>query len=120
MNTYENEIYEYINRHVGTTCVELYNLFGKGTHVLRLRKDLIVGFGLSEDLAEVLTNLTKNKVIVMAPTSPLTYAFDGGMISLPLANRFDKEYKKDHWVPVAFYTKEYADKRSMKYIKMKE
>ncbi|NFA41314.1 pathogenicity island protein [Clostridium botulinum] len=60
---------------------------------------IFVWGGWRADFVDLISQVCKENLIEMEPCSPLVYAVDGKMLSMPLV----KEaffYKTDHWLPV--------------------
>lgn len=58
--------------------------------------------GVNLDFYNVLRTLIANDLIEAVVTSPFIYVIDGVTLSLPIAKRLDKVYKKPHWLPLIF------------------
>ena len=59
----------------------------------------IIVWQLSERGSSVITDLLKEKKIILTPTELLTYLVDGLTLDLPIAKRI-KHYKNPHWLPM--------------------
>jgi len=88
----------------GTTFVELLQ------HIPYLKGDCnfcfgnentIAWMGVSETCVEALDRLEKTGVILIKPSSLLTYLVDGCALRLPLVTS-NRKYKKPHWLPTEF------------------
>ncbi|WP_157997372.1 hypothetical protein [Rhizobium favelukesii] len=49
-----------------------------------------------------MTQLVAANKIVATPTNALVYAFDGGMLDMPIAKSIKRKYAKAHWFPLVF------------------
>ncbi|WP_207346415.1 hypothetical protein [Arthrobacter sp. E3] len=80
----------------------------RGDGFLELNKcsNLVMWAGMSATFMDVVVEIHRRDVTQLDPTIPLTYAIDGGMLTLPVAKRLPKNgYKKQHWAPVVFNMK---------------
>jgi hypothetical protein len=101
-----------VQNYGGVTFVELQRLFGEEADGdLTIESKTVPGVifwsGVSQTFAEAFFLLMPQ--VETRQTSPLTYLIDGSVLQLPVAKRLPaKGYKKNHWVPFAFYPKKAA------------
>lgn len=73
------------------------------------RPNTILWAGCNEQFAEAYLRLMK--VCEPSPTSFLTYLADGHCLRLPIVKTFrKKDYKKEHWLPLAFRLRSKPDR----------
>jgi hypothetical protein len=120
---FEQKIYDFIKGREHVSCVELSKEFGQGDQVISKEEDenLVTAFGMSEELAQAVVNLTSRADIVPLPASILSYAVDGGMLNMPIAKKLPKGgYKTQHWLPVTYCTLETAIREMERTVKDKD
>lgn len=88
-------------RHV--SFVELERLLGAdmagdGQLTLGGNDNVVLWSGVNDAFAEAVSDLLRSGAARLVPTSWLTYAADGGMLSLPLVKR-RYHYKRPRWLP---------------------
>jgi hypothetical protein len=65
--------------------------------------------GVNDQFVDALDIFRDSGRIEPRAASVLTYFIDGGMLKIPIAKRPPKGgYKKDHWLPLVFWSKEQA------------
>ncbi|HEY1445663.1 MAG TPA: hypothetical protein VGF51_12255 [Acidimicrobiales bacterium] len=90
-------------------CLEEQGVPTQGTLSMELGPNVLLWAGLSEEAYDILDDPRCRAAIVPVGASVLVYAFDGGILDLPIAKRPPKSgYKKPHWLPVVFRTRERA------------
>lgn len=72
-----------------------------GDRTVEPLENMVLWVSMSTEFAAAVVSLLNSKKIKPRVTSVLVYAFDGMLLSLPLARRRMK-YKTPHWVPVVF------------------
>lgn len=105
--TTKTEILNYVAGRNHVSFVEITNKFGKGDIAIEMKKHLIVGFGMSEEVQEIVTTLLATGELAVLPCSSFIYFLDGCMLTLPIAKSF-RDYKQDHWAPCLLYTRSQA------------
>lgn len=70
--------------------------------------NILYWWGLSEDLARAISNVLERQAVFVHPATPLTYAIDGVMTTMPLAKSV-RQYKEPHWYPVTLHHTVYAE-----------
>ena len=109
----EKKIYDFISSlGSGVSCVELFNEFGKGESCFQNKDNVITSFGMSEELADSLSNLIGYGLIVGLPVPVECYLLDGAVLPYPQQKgKVPKEgYKTPHWLAIGYYTYQQADK----------
>lgn len=95
---------DFINDFRGVTFVEIGesfpSFFGGNEIVGITEKNIVFWIGLSKTGSKIITELINSKSIHMQMTDPMVYAFDGGLLQLPLAKNNSKRYEELHWLPV--------------------
>ncbi len=114
-----DELLEFIRTRRGVSCVELADGFGSGNATILEESNIVIAFGLSEEVAAALNELIESDDVVCIPCSTFVYLIDGRMPDLPIA-KANKSYKKPHWQPVAFDTFENALPRIKRMCKRQE
>lgn len=67
--------------------------------------NLVLWAGLSQKLADTITELLNEKEIFLHPADLLIYIVDGALPCLPIAKQPPSGgYKRPHWLPVCFRT----------------
>jgi hypothetical protein len=76
----------------------------KGDSYVRLKEfpTIVLWRGFSKGLVDAIRAAVAEKLVLMQPTSFLTYIHDGRALRLPLARKA-RHYKSDHWLPVVLY-----------------
>ena len=96
-------------QYAGTSLVEISNMLsaagfdptGDVTITHPSDPNLIIWMGASDLLADVLNELVQARLVHYQDTNPLVYAYDGGGLTLPIANRPPRQgYKSPHWLPI--------------------
>jgi hypothetical protein len=109
----EEKLLQIIRDRGHVSFVEIAELFPSETGDVSLAmpeyENIIYWWGLSERLAQAVSSLLERKLAFVHPATPLTYAFDGVMTTMPLATSLRK-YSKPHWYPVTLHSKEYSKK----------
>ena len=106
--TLAEDILEYVRKMDYVSFPELlrhmegrHEVKGKFSIIMEADENLVLWYGLSENMCEVLHDLRRGGLIKYQPSSLLVYMIDGGMLTLPLAQRPPKVgYKEPHWLPV--------------------
>ena len=117
----KDEVYEFIAVKRTTTFVELLRRFpeffnGKGSLLYNDYKNIFLWRGMEREFTEVIKELFDEEKIMVRPTSPLVYVYDGKVMTLPIAKR-RLNYKEPHWLPVIFSsTKPPTEKMFTKYL----
>jgi hypothetical protein len=109
MTDFERKVYEFIKGREHVTYVELANEFGRGDMVICKENDpnIIMGFGMSEELGHAVNNLVNRADIVAVPASIFSFVVDGQLPRMPIAKRPPSGgYKTEHWLPVTYCTYE--------------
>ena len=95
----EERVCKYIQDYHNVTCVELAKHFGSGDCIIYQGHNVVVCFGLSDDLCDVLIKMISEHTLMLVPGSFLTYAMDGSVMDLPIAKRVPANgYKDPHWL----------------------
>lgn len=104
----EQKIIDFIKSREHVSSAELSREFGSGDHVLEPEPHLITAVGLSDELSAALINLLSRHDVIQVPCQIFVYIVDGGLIpKLPIAkNPPSGGYKKDHWLPTVFCSRE--------------
>ena len=102
----KEEVYEFIAVKRTTTFVELLRRFpkffdGKESLLYNNYKNIFLWRGMERELTGVIKELFDEERIVIRPTSPLVYVYEGKIMMLPIAKR-RLNYKQPHWLPVVF------------------
>lgn len=98
-------LFEYIRDRGSVTHVELCRDvpgFAGDDTAANPNNNIIFWQGVNIDAYNVLRDLIADNLVTSAKTNPLTYAFDGFVLSLPIAKRLDRAYKRPHWLPLVF------------------
>lgn len=85
---------------------------GTSTMYLNNNPNMLIVVNGSEVLVQALKDLLRDKQIFPIPASVLVYMVDGYVPDLPLVKR-NYQYKKPHWLPVAFRDISKATKRQL-------
>jgi len=119
--TLAEDVVTFITRRPGASMAELMYLAGdegEGNCALEFRgtnqniaflKNVFIWQGMSEELANVLTDFQTNElahmhIITNEMEAFMVYSMDGMMPTAPMVKRIQKNgYKKPHWIPVVFY-----------------
>jgi hypothetical protein len=113
----EKKVYEFIKEREHVRCIELSEEFGQGNHVICKEEDenLVIAFGMSEELSMAVINLTNRAEIIPVTTSIFSYVIDGNMLNIPIAKHpLQRGYKTEHWLPVTYCTFEAAVRENEK------
>lgn len=102
----KEEVYEFIAVKRTTTFVELIRRFpeffdGKESLLYSSYKNIFLWRGMEREFTGVIKELYDEKRIIIRPTSPLVYVYEGKIMMLPIAKR-RLDYKEPHWLPVIF------------------
>lgn len=99
-------VFEFVRERDWVTLVELQRHMSdymetEGHVALEWAPNLFLWGDMSQELADLILELIKEKRIFFYTTSVITYMADGGMSNLPVAKNTPKNgYKKPHWLPV--------------------
>jgi hypothetical protein len=110
----EDRIYEYIDRHIGTTFAELARVFPEGFNGEYefgiFEQNVLFWSGLTKEMADTLLRMIIEQRIAIDSTPMIVemYMFDGAYLPLPLFK--GRKTKKLVWLPIAFYTMSYYQK----------
>ena len=98
-STLKEQIFSYISDQRTVTFAQLRWLPGfRGDETAYVAPNIVIWADMSDEAIIAVNELLAEGLVVMQPFSPLwqglmTYAFDGGTLSLPLARRM-RRYKK--------------------------
>jgi hypothetical protein len=105
MNTMSERMLEYIRHNCGVTLLELVNHLGADARgdlsvALPGHPNIVLWSDVSEEFVSALSSIQQDTEVL--PTSFLTYLYDGGMLTLPIAKRIPRgsDYNKPHWLPI--------------------
>ena len=110
MKSVKEEVLKFIKIHDQTSYVELEELFeqigfnyrGKyAVGAVSAESHLITWSGWNAEAFNILSELLAEKLIEQVSVHPVIYFLDGEGLTLPVA-KTAKNYKKPHWLPVAF------------------
>lgn len=92
----------------GMSFVELISAIPEmsgGEYAVGLGPTILYWTGMSDTARKAFGAAFRQHLIHVRPCTPLIYAIDGGMLSLPLAknSHIKKPPKKLHWLPVTLY-----------------
>ena len=118
----KGRVIEFIHENGYVTYVELQELFyalGYNYHgdlrMVHPKYDHVLFWrGWNQDAIDVMNELLKEHKVYKKPTQYLTYWLDGKVLHLPIVTEC-KDYKKDHWLPVVFYTGAETENRRNSY-----
>ena len=105
VETMAAEIHEYLRRRSGVSLVELSrDIEGfSGDDVWgSTENNILMWMGMSPTAIAAMTLLLRDEKIEGAPSNLMVYAFDGGVLDLPIAKSLTRKYAKPHWYPLAF------------------
>ncbi|MFC1554130.1 hypothetical protein ACFL7D_05820 [candidate division KSB1 bacterium] len=104
-NKISNKILKFIETHPKCSFAELEsNIIGfKGDLIFGIPASNIVFWpGMSEEAINAISELIREDKIDIEEVSPIIYAIDSDtFVNLPIG-RSSKEYKRPHWLPLAF------------------
>ena len=108
MSKISNVIFDYIKTKHYVSFVEIENIFLKSGFEYRgnlaiqhpSMSNVVVWIDWNQEAVDVIREVIDMGVHYV-PTAVLTYLTDGKVLDLPVA-RTRKDFKKMHWVPVAF------------------
>ncbi|WP_028746355.1 hypothetical protein [Rhizobium mesoamericanum] len=101
----ETSIHRYLAKRSGVSLVELArDIPGfNGDEVWgNLDNKVAIWINMSKSAIAAMTSLIAADKIEATPTNALVYAFDGGMLDMPIAKTIKRKYAKAHWFPVVF------------------
>ncbi len=108
----KDRILEYIRQNGDASFANLMDLLGdeaKGEMCWEIGTNVILWFGMSEEMCTTLLQMKNDKLIEPVGCSPIIYLIDGHFPQAPIAKRPTlKGYKKEHWLPVLFHLGEKA------------
>lgn len=106
----KNIIRDYVYENDMTSFVEIERIFDK--HGFDFKGDLsmrssvksqaVFWDGWNDDAITLIHELMADRTIIMDVCQPITYLIDGGGLNLPIPK--SSNFKKPHWIPVAFST----------------
>jgi hypothetical protein len=105
----EDNLVEFVRLRDWVTFVEIANFLRtegmetKGIHEITARENLIIWTGMSEQFSNLIMCLIRNQRIFPHPSDRWSYFLDGDYLDFPIAKRM-ADYKKPHWIPIAFRT----------------
>jgi len=123
MMDFEQKIFDFIKGREYVSCIELSREFGGGDKMICKEEDenLVMAFGMSEELCQAVINLTRRADIVPVPASIFSYVVDGCTLNMPIAKRPPpRGYSTPHWLVVTYCTFETAVREIKKKVKDKE
>lgn len=105
----ENEMYNYIKKHDGTTFAELEDLFDRLNYDyrgeleigMRGQPNISFWFDWSAEAVGVFHRVVSRPNVMLELSSPMVYLIDGAVPSLPVA-KTNRSYKHPHWLPIVF------------------
>ncbi len=95
----------YLSRRSGISLVELSrDIEGFAGEVVwgSNETNVIVWDRMSQDAIAAITGLIAEEKIVATPSNVLVYAFDGGVLDMPIATDVRRSYAKPRWLPLVF------------------
>lgn len=98
-------IKHYLRRRSGVSLVELARDipgFAGDEMWVHHENKVAVWANMSKEAISAMTRLVASNDIEATPSSSMVYAFDGGVLDLPVAKSLTKKYAKPHWFPMVF------------------
>ncbi|PHK48784.1 pathogenicity island protein [Staphylococcus edaphicus] len=108
----KQKVLEYIKQNVGTSFVELEQVFednhfnykGNGAYSSGQHQNVIFWMGWNRNAFNILAELKHDGLISMEVCEPLVYLVDGKSLTLPVMTK-PSDAKNDCWLPVTFNAK---------------
>lgn len=100
----KTSIAEYLRHRSGVSIIELsrdIDGFAGDKAWGNNEKNIVFWDGMSEQAIPAMSSLIAECKIIPTITNPLVYAYDGGMLNLPLAKRLISS-KNTRWLPLVF------------------
>lgn len=105
----KNKVFNFIQKHPGTTFIELERLFEEHNFPYKGEKsitngeneNLIMWVDWNEQAISTISELLSENKITAKHSENLVYLIDGKALNLPIAKSV-RNYKKLRWLPIVF------------------